>query len=355
MRPVDRVLLTIGHEEPDFVPLTDHIYMPRSLEGILGAKGVRVNTPEKYVKVHRLLGLDLISAFSDAGGTVKPEVTSADEEFDEWGVRQRIRDGMPWYIEGPIKDIDDFGNYVTPDPFLPTRFESAQAIIRLVKGDLAVAGIVDGPFTRCWLLSGFDLFVKALYTRLESVESLLDRITAYIVGLGKGLIEAGVDLIWIADDLGMVNGPFLSPEMFRNVIFPHLDKIVGTFKKQGMKVLLHCDGQIMPLMDDLVKIGLDGVHPIERKSGMNLIEMKRKYGDRLTLVGNVDATEVLPHGREKDIRVQVFECLKTAAPGGGYILASDHSIHEGVPPGNVSIMFRLARKHGRYPVRTFQS
>lgn len=63
MRSVDRVLLTIEHGEPDFVPLTDHIYMQRSLEGILGEKGVRTDTPEKYVKVHRVLGLDLICAF----------------------------------------------------------------------------------------------------------------------------------------------------------------------------------------------------------------------------------------------------------------------------------------------------
>ena len=160
-----------------------------------------------------------------------------------------------------------------------------------------------------------------------------------------------MDLIWIADDLGMVDGPFLSPDAFRSVIFPYFREIVDAYKKRGVKVLLHSDGQIMSLMDDLVDMGLDGVHPIERKAGMSLQEMKVKYGDKLTLIGNVDATEVLPHGKEEDVRRQVLECLRIAAPGGGYILASDHSIHEGVLPENAFTMFRLARKYGRYPIK----
>ncbi|MFQ6095292.1 MAG: uroporphyrinogen decarboxylase family protein [Candidatus Bathyarchaeia archaeon] len=350
MRSLDRVLCTLEHEEPDFVPLTDHIYMPRSLEGILGETGVRVDTPRRYIKVHRLLGLDLISAFADAGGTVKPKVLSADEEVDEWGVRNRIIDGMPWYLGGPIRSVEEFEDYEPPDPSLPERFRSTREIVRLVKGDLAIAGIVDGPFTRCWLLSGFDLFVKAIYLRPDSVRKLLERITRFIVDLGIGFIEVGVDLIWIPDDLGMVDGPFLSPSTFRRIIFPYLSEVVRAFKRRGVKVLLHSDGQIMPLMDDLVEIGFDGVHPIERKAGMNLEEMKARYGDKVTLIGNVDATEVLPHGEEEEIKKQVLECLEIAAPGGGYILASDHSIHEGVPSKNAFAMFRLARKYGRYPI-----
>lgn len=353
MKPVDRVLVTIGHEEPDRVPLTDHIYMARSLERVLGDKGVRVDTAEKYIKVHRLLGLDLICAFPDSGGTVGSG-GQAPETLDEWGVRHKIVEGMPWYIEGPVKCLDDFGDYVAPDPSLPARVRTACEIVRLVNGDLAIAGIVDGPFTRSWLLSGLDLFVKAIYSRPRVIRKILQEVTDYAIGLGKAFIESGVDLIWIPDDLGTVDGPFLSPGVFRRVILPYLREVVGSFKKRNVKVFLHCDGQIMPLIDDLIDIGLDGLHPIERKAGMSLAQMKSMYGDRITLIGNVDATELLPHGNEEDIRRQVLECLKTAAPGGGYILASDHSIHEGVPAGNAKTMFRLAKKYGRYPIRIDQ-
>ena len=195
------------------------------------------------------------------------------------------------------------------------------------------------------------MFVRAVYSTPKSVQRLLDRIKDYIIEVGKGFIEIGVDIIWIADDLGMVNGPFLHSNTFRKIIFPYFKEIIHSFKKRKVKVLLHSDGQIMSLLDDLVKMGLDGIHPIERKAGMNLREMKEKYGDELTLIGNVDATEVLPHGGVEDIKKQVLECLLTAAPGGGYILASDHSIHEGIPPENAVAMFKLARKYGKYPMR----
>lgn len=353
MKSVERVLVTIDHEEPDRVPLTDHIYMARSLERILGDKGVRVDTAEKYIKVHRLLGLDLICAFPDSGGTVRSG-QQPPETLDEWGVRHKTVEGMPWYIEGPIKNLDDFRDYSTPDPSLPLRVRTAREIVKLVKGDLAIAGIVDGPFTKSWLLSGLDLFVKAIYSRPRVIRKILQEVTDYAIELGKSFIESGVDLIWIPDDLGTVDGPFLSPDVFRRVILPYLREIVGSFKKRYVKVLLHCDGQIMPLIDDLIRIGLDGLHPIERKAGMSLAKMKAKYGDRITMIGNVDATELLPHGNEEDIKCQVLECLRTAAPEGGYILASDHSIHEGVPAESAKTMFRLAKKYGRYPTRIDQ-
>jgi len=98
-------------------------------------------------------------------------------------------------------------------------------------------------------------------------------------------------------------------------------------------------------------MGFDGVHPIERKAGMNLDVMKKEYGDKLTLIGNVDATELLPHGTSLQIKKQVLECLRIAAPGGGYILASDHSIHEGVRSANAMFMFKAAKKYGRHPLR----
>ena len=145
---------------------------------------------------------------------------------------------------------------------------------------------------------------------LKGLRRLLQRLTKFAIGLGEIFIEAGVDIIWIPDDLGTVDGPFLSPNTFRHMIFPYFREIVDSFKKHGVKVLLHCDGQVMPLVDDLIEIGIDGLHPIERKAGMNLAEIKAKYGDKLTLIGNVDATEVLPHGTEEDIKKQVIECLK---------------------------------------------
>jgi len=348
----ERVLMALEHEEPDLVPLTDHIYRQKSLEGILGEKGVRINTSEKYIKVHRILGLDLICAFTNALAPVlPPKDLTADEEVDEWGIRHKIVDGMQWYLDGPIKSPEDFKKYEVPDPYIPNRFKSAKGIVRLVKDDLAIAGVIGGPFTTVLLFSGFNNFAKTLYTSPNSILRLVEKITWYQTEIGKTLIDVGIDIIWIADDLGMINGPFLSPTTFRKYIFPCLKDMVVAFKRRGVKILLHSDGQIMPLMDDIVWAGIDGVHPIERKAGMSLELMKAQYGDDLTLIGNVDATILLPHGTAEEIREQVLECLRIGAPGGGFILTSDHSIHEGVKNVNAKIMFEIARKYRRYTTK----
>jgi len=341
------------------VPLTDHIYMQRSLEGILGEKGVRTNTPEKYANVHRVLGLDLICAFpgrlvdtsEKTGGGSPGQKTGASEYVDEWGIRQRPINGMDWYVEGPIKTVEDAEEYEAPDPSLSWRVETVKAIVNLVKDDLAIAAIIGGPFTQGLLLFGFTNFMRTLHVSPDSVRRVTEKAARFQTELGKIAIDIGVDIVWIPDDLGMIDGPFLSPQAFRKHIFPSLKREVETFKKRGVKVLLHSDGQIMALMDDIVEMGFDGVHPIERKAGMSLGLMKAKYGDKLTLIGNVDATSLLPHGTTRQIERQVLECLQIGAPGGGYILASDHSIHEGVKSANAKIMFEIAGRYRKYPVR----
>jgi len=327
--------------------------MQRSLEGILGEKGVTTNTAEKYIKVHRILGLDLICAFSREAYRIytQPNNQSSREivKENEWKVKYKVIDGMDWYLEGPIKNIEDAEKYETPDPYLPSRAENLKEIVRLVKDDLAIAGIVGGPFTIGNLLFGFTNFMRSLYVAPNSVQMIMEKIAHWGTEFGKLSIDTGADIIWIPDDLGMSDGPFLSPPAFRKYVFPSMKKMVDAFKKRGVKVLLHCDGQIMPLIDDIVGMGFDGVHPIERKAGMSLETMKTKYGDKLTLVGNVDATTLLPYGTAEEVKQQVLECLKIAALGGGYILASDHSIHEGVKSANAKTMFEAARKYGKYP------
>jgi len=349
----ERVYVTLEHEEPDLVPLTDHIYMQRSLEGILGEKGVRTDTPQKYVKVHHVLGLDLICAFP--GKLADPSSQNREieegESVDEWGLKHRTIDGMGWYLEGPIRTVEDAEEYEVPNPFLPWRVETVSEIVKLTKDDLAIAAIIGGPFSTGMFLFGFTNYMRTLHTAPSSIQRITEKVAWFQTELGKIVIDMGVDIIWMPDDLGMKDGPFLSPQAFRKHIFPSMKEMVNTFKNKGVKVLLHCDGQVMALMDDIVEMGFDGFHPIERKAGMNLELMKARYGDKLTLIGNVDATYLLPHGTNEEIKQQVLECLGIAAHGGGYILASDHSIHEGVKSSNAKAMFEIARKYRRYPIR----
>jgi len=189
-----------------------------------------------------------------------------------------------------------------------------------------------------------------LHTKQRAICRFIQKVTDFSIELGKDFIDRGVDVIWIPDDMGYVHGPMLSPELFRKFIIPQLKKMVTAFKGRAVKVLMHNDGQLMSIMDDLVDAGIDAIHPLERAAGMSLETMKEKYGEKLTLIGNVDSKSALQYGSSSEIRKQVLGCLSIAAPAGGYILASDHSIHEGIPSINAKFMFEVARKYGKYPI-----
>ncbi len=328
--------------------------MPKSLEGILGKPGVRTDTPKEYIKVHQVLGLDLIAAFpgpsaGESSGALMGR-TGKNEFIDGWGIKWREVEGMPWYVEGTLRTPEDIDNLAPPDPYEESIYKPAAEIVRLAGEDLAIGAVVEGQFTRSWLPLGFQTFVKLLYTYPNSIRKLVDKVTHFFTEQGKCFIDLGVDVIWVPDDLAMVDGPFLSPSTFHKYIFPRMKEMISTFKKRGVKVLMHTDGNIMPVIEDIIWIGMDGVHPVERAAGMSLETMKEKYYGKLALVGNVNAKTVLQNGPFDMIKNQVLECLRTAAPGGGYLLASDHSIHEGIPSANAKFMFKIAKSFGKYPI-----
>nr|MDO8133959.1 hypothetical protein [Candidatus Njordarchaeum guaymaensis] len=104
MNSMDRVLATLDHEEPDRVPLTDHPYLPKSLEGILARPGVRVDTPGEYVEAHKIVDIDLISAFPASFPLIQLE---KGVYIDDWKIRWKVVDDMPWYLDGALKTPKD--------------------------------------------------------------------------------------------------------------------------------------------------------------------------------------------------------------------------------------------------------
>ena len=116
-------------------------------------------------------------------------------------------------------------------------------------------------------------------------------------------------------------------------------------------MFLHCCGRVDDYLDDLVEIGIEAYHPVQRTAGMDLATVKAKYGDRICLVENIDSSRTSPIGTLEEIEAETREALRIGAPGYGYILASDHSLHDGIPVKNTRLMFDVARKHGLYPNR----
>jgi uroporphyrinogen decarboxylase len=162
-------------------------------------------------------------------------------------------------------------------------------------------------------------------------------------------IDLGAQVIWIADDLGANKGPMISPAHLRRFVLPRLREMVRAFRGRGARVLLHCDGNVMPVMDDIVRTGIDAFHPVERKSGMNLSTVKALHGDSITIIGNLEASQLIPNGKLRTIDSEIRECFRVGAPGAGYVFASDHSIHPGITAERARFVFARAGRYRRYP------
>jgi len=348
------VLDALDLEEPDRVPLFDFLYEPKSFENILGIEVPEI-TPNVCVRGHRSLGLDMM-CISPGPSRGWVNETIGTTVVDEWGIKYKASENfraLPWYLEGPIEAPEMLDDYEMPDPNADGRFDFIEGVLKLVGGDMAVASSfpIGGPLTAASFLTRFDSFLKYMMTAPTFAQRLLGEVTDFCCELGASCIDHGIEIIFINEDLGFVDGPFISPRAFRNVLKPCLERIVRTMRGRGAKVLLHSDGNIKALLNDLVEIGIQGLHPIERKAKMDIGELKGLIGDKMALIGNVDASSVLQWGTMEEIARQTLECIEVASCGGGYILASDHSIHPGIPGENARFMFKTASQHNYYPAR----
>jgi uroporphyrinogen decarboxylase len=188
----------------------------------------------------------------------------------------------------------------------------------------------------------------SLYDDPGFLEELVEIAVDFAVKAITRMAKAGVDAMILSDDYGASAQGLLKPQQFKAIYKPGLKKIIDCIKANNLPVFLHCCGRVYDYLDDLVEIGIEAYHPVQRTAGMDLATVKRKYGDRICLVGNIDSSRTLPFGTPEQIEAETLEALRIAAPGYGYILGSDHSLHDGIPVKNIRLMFDIARKHGVY-------
>ena len=163
------------------------------------------------------------------------------------------------------------------------------------------------------------------------------------------LLAAGIDFdgAFLPDDLGYRNGLLFSPRAYREVLRPAHRRYVEPFKRRGLPVILHSCGGVKELIPDLMDTGFDCLQPLEVKAGMDLIELKKRYGDVLAFMGGIDVRLMAlddPGPIEEEIRTKV----SFAKQGGGYIYHSDHSVPDDVSFANYCHVIDLVHKYGSY-------
>lgn len=190
-----------------------------------------------------------------------------------------------------------------------------------------------------WMPSGSEMvdFYVRFYEEPEKAHEEAQRKMDESIELARRQVDQGVDFICINSDYGYNAGPFISPQMFSEFVTPYLAQIVGKMHDFGTKTILHSDGDLRTILDQLVSTGLDGYQSIDPQGHMDIAEVKRMYGDRLILMGNVQAS-LLQETDEPLIRKSVQYCMEHGKPGGRYIFSTSNCIFAGMPLQSYHIM-----------------
>jgi uroporphyrinogen decarboxylase len=190
-----------------------------------------------------------------------------------------------------------------------------------------------------WMLPGSEMmdFAVKLFESPDELhqEAKIKRDAS--IELAKKQVDQGVDFICINSDYGYNRGPFISPRMFAEFVTPYLAEIVDAIHHMGVKTILHSDGDLRQILDQLISTGLDGYQSIDPQGFMDIAEVKRQYGDRLILMGNVQAS-LLQDVDQSRIRQSVRYCMNHGKPGGRYIFSTSNCIFKGMPLESYHIM-----------------
>lgn len=257
------------------------------------------------------------------------------------------QDGRLFYGDGLIKSEADLSLIDLPNPHNDALYAGAEEFVKN-KGDFAACLSTRIGVFPALLSMGMEAFSIALYENRRFVETVLDIYFDWAEVVAERVCRMGFDVFVSTDDHAFKSAPFLSPAIFRELIIPRYQRVA---RKITIPWVMHSDGNVMPILEDLIGLGISGLHPIE-KGAMDMRQMKRDYGQRICLLGNVDLN-ILGIGTEADVEAEVRDLIRDIAPGGGYIVSSGNSLPAYLKPANVIAMSRAVQTYGRYPLASF--
>jgi len=338
MNSRERVLAALRGEESDRVPYCE-IGIDRALaqklmgwgEPVSQARNLEVNqyTIQEARAIASLLKLDNLSYLMRA---------------PVYAHKSAGQDGRLFYGEGMIQTEADLAIIELPDPYDDSLYAEAEEFVAQ-KGEYAAWFVTRIGIFPTMLSMGIERFCIAVYENRSLVEAILDRYCDWMIVVAERVCQMGFDVFVSTDDLAFKTGPFLSPALFRDLVMPRHQRVA---EKITIPWVLHSDGDVMPYMEDFLSLGITGLHPNE-KGAMDIRAMKREYGDRICLLGNVDLN-ILGMGTPEDVEEEVRDLIRDVGPGGGYIVTSGNTLAGYLRPENALALSRAAQEYGRYPL-----
>jgi uroporphyrinogen decarboxylase len=275
--------------------------------------------------------------YRDENGATRKDLNTA----DGW---------TPGWLTFAINNRDDWHRFKKNAQYHPSRIpqhiQSAYQKARAKSQFVTFAA--HACFHPTWQKIGMENMLMLLIEDPDFITDIYATHAQLIIDLYNNIKALGIafDGARLADDLGYRNAPLISPTMYRDLVLPHHKRLCDHFAQDGLKTILHSDGDVRPLIPHFLDAGFSALHPLEVKANLNVQDLKLRYGNRLVLFGNIDARALA--GSYEDIENEICNKVNIGKENGGYIFHTDHSVPNDVSFHNYQFACKMLQKYGQY-------
>jgi uroporphyrinogen decarboxylase len=328
-----------AHVESDRVPRGELCIESDIANRLLGAEyPADYQHFDRDLAVRRLLGIDFINL----GDWPAEELGVDDRGYrhyrsvygDEYAMKGRAKT----LVRPPLDNITDASSYRVPD----IRRVSGGLIRRFaLETDLYVMAQVGGPVSMLDEMFGMEDYLVYCLTNPSEIRAIGEKVMEFEVAKARLFIDAGAEAILIADDIAFNSGCLLPPYAMKELVYPLYRTALAEIKRhRDVPVVFHSDGDLRLCLAELADCGFDGLHSLQPSAGMDIAAVKREYGDRLCLFGNIDLDWVMTMASPEEVDRVTRRTIEAAAPGGGYVLATCNTLIDAIPAANALAMYR---------------
>lgn len=378
----ERFIKALSRSKPDRVPIFVFGINGVVLEKLLGRPVIQRNpkaylemcskgevekanllTAEDHIELVERFDLDAVREVNQVGGWL------IDPRWEYFPKDCRVvkKGENLWEVNGvPVRYMPEVNSLYVERPFLPTDPDEAKAFLKSIWNDVSVLdqevivlekiakrlkdkrfilSVVQGTFLP--FFSPSTHMMVWLHRRPDVLKMWLDYYLRVNVERVKAKIDAGADAIIENDDYATTMGPMISPKHFRDFILPNLKRLCDEVHRKGAFFIKHTDGNILLILEDIIDSGVDGIHPLEKKAGMDIGRVKEVYGKRVCVIGNIDGSLGGSMGKKYIIR-ETLECLNSAAKDGGYIMTTSNVITSDASVENFLAWIDTVKSFGWY-------
>ena len=277
--------------------------------------------------------------------------------INEWGVgigKSKDESLHFEHIISPLKNgmtEEEAASFPMPDFLEDYRHSHFKGLVEEYheKG-LAVCGsLVQTIFEKAWAIRGFEETMMDMLTEPEAINILFDRIMELRIEQMKILVDSGIDILMLGDDVGMQTGMLIGADTWREFLKPRMAKIIKEAKaiRPDLPIFYHSCGNPGDIIPDLIEIGVTILNPIQPEC-FDLQCVKDTYGDKLAFWGGVSAQTNLSFGTPEQVKEEVKHCIEVLGKDGGYLIGPNHMVEPEVPWENLMAFFEAVEEYGNY-------